>query len=114
MTPSSEISLALLISITSIVCTLINTISGTRRQQSQQMELEQKRQTDIEKNFVKINMKLDDFCEHLRELTVENIKKSEQLADVSNRLLIVSERVENLYKTTSDHESRLKRLETRG
>lgn len=66
---------------------------------------------DIEKNFVKINVKLDDFCDTTRKMMAENSEKTEQLKNVSEQLILITERVNMLYKYNDDHEARIKRLE---
>lgn len=111
MTPDTSISIALLISIISVVCTLINTFGGSKRQQEEQNEKEKNRQLDIEKNFVKINVKLDDFCETSKQLMNESNEKTEQLKKVSEQLVVVSERLNTLFRYKDDHETRIKDLE---
>lgn len=59
---------------------------------------------DIEKNFVKINVKLDDFCDTSKKLMEENKEKSNQLKHVTERLAIITERCDN-------HEKRITALE---
>ena len=66
---------------------------------------------DIEKNFVKINVKLDDFCDTTKKMMAENSEKTEQLKKVSEQMVLVTERVNTLYKYKDDHELRIKELE---
>ena len=66
---------------------------------------------EIEKNFVKINIKLDDFCDTSRQLMAENAKKTDELKEVSERLVQVTEKVNTLFKYKDDHENRIKGLE---
>ena len=66
---------------------------------------------DIEKNFVKINVKLDDFCDTTKKMMAENSEKTEQLKKVSEQMVLVTERVNTLYKYKDDHEARIKELE---
>ena len=111
MTPETSVSIALLISLTSLACTLINTFAGGKKRQEEQAEREKNRQMDIEKNFVKINVKLDDFCDTTKKIMAENSEKTEQLKNVSEQLILVTERVNTLYKYHDDHEKRIKELE---
>lgn len=113
MTPETSVSIALLISLTSLVCTLINTFAGGKKRQEEQAEREKNRQMDIEKNFVKINVKLDDFCDTSKKLMQENKEKTDQLRQVTERLAIISERCDTLFKYKDDHEKRLVALEKR-
>ena len=66
---------------------------------------------DVEKNFVKINVKLDDFCDTTKKMMAENGEKTEQLKKVSEQLILVTERVNTLFKYKDDHEMRIKELE---
>lgn len=111
MNTDTSISIALLISLTSLACTLINTFAGGKKRQEEQAEQEKNRQMEIEKNFVKINMKLDDFCDTTKKLMAENSEKAEQLKNVSEQIVLVKERVNTLFKYKDDHEARIKELE---
>lgn len=111
MNTDTSISIALLISLTSLACTLINTFAGGKKRQEEQAERENNRQMEIEKNFVKINMKLDDFCDTTKKLMAENGEKAEQLKNVSEQIVLVKERVNTLFKYKDDHETRIKELE---
>ncbi len=111
MTPEASVSIALLISLTSLACTLINTFAGGKKRQEEQAEREKNRQLDVEKNFVKINVKLDDFCDTTKKMMAENGEKTEQLKKVSEQLILVTERVNTLFKYKDDHEQRIKDLE---
>lgn len=111
MNPETSVSIALLISLTSLACTLINTFAGGKKRQEEQAEREKNRQMDIEKNFVKINLKLDDFCDTIKKMMAENSEKAEQLNNVSEQIVLVKERVNTLFKYNDDHEERIKGLE---
>lgn len=111
MTPEASVSIALLISLTSLACTLINTFAGGKKRREEQAEREKNRQMDIEKNFVKINVKLDDFCDTIKKMMAENGEKAEQLKNVSEQTVLVKERVNTLFKYKDDHEERIKGLE---
>lgn len=111
MTPEASVSIALLISLTSLACTLINTFAGGKKRQEEQAEQEKNRQLDVEKNFVKINVKLDDFCDTTKKMMADNGEKTEQLKKVSEQLILITERVNTLYKYKDNHEARLKELE---
>lgn len=111
MNPETSVSIALLISLTSLACTLINTFAGGKKRQEEQAEREKNRQMDIEKNFVKINVKLDEFYDTSKKMMAENGEKTEQLKKVSEQLVLVTERVKTLFKYNDDHESRIKELE---
>lgn len=111
MTAEASVSIALLISLTSLACTLINTFAGGKKRQEEQAEREKNRQLDVEKSFVKINVKLDDFCDTTKKMMADNGEKTEQLKRVSEQLILVTERVNTLFKYKDNHEARIKELE---
>lgn len=111
MNTETSVSIALLISLVSLACTLINTFAGGKKRQEEQIEREKNRQMDIEKNFVKINVKLDEFYDTSKKMMAENGEKTEQLKKVSEQLVLVTERVKTLFKYKDDHEERIKGLE---
>lgn len=107
----TTISITLLISLVSLACSIFNTFSGGKKDLKAQEEKESARQLDIEKNFVKINVKLDDFCDTSKQLMQENAKKTDELREVSERLVQVTEKVNTLFRYKDDHENRIKGLE---
>lgn len=111
VTAETSISIALLISIASIVCTVINTVSGGRKRAKEEIDRDNARQIDIEKNFVKVNVKLDDFCDTSRKFMDENRRNAAELKRVSEQLVSVSEKMNTLYGFYEDHENRIRKLE---
>lgn len=118
MTPDTTISITLLISIMSIVLAIISSVRAGRKDTQAEIDAEARRrneenarQMDIEKNFVKINVKLDDFCDTSKKLMQENKEKTDQLRQVTERLAIISERCDTLCKYNDDHEKRIIALE---
>ena len=120
MTPDTTISITLLISVISIMIAVVNSVRTGRKDTQAEIERETRRrneenarQMDIEKNFVKINVKLDDFCDTSKKLMQENKEKTDQLRQVAERLAIISERCDTLFKYKDDHEKRIIALEKR-
>ena len=120
MTPDTTISITLLISVISIMIAVVNSVRAGRKDSQAEIERETRRrneenarQMDIEKNFVKINVKLDDFCDTSKKLMQENKEKTDQLRQVTERLAIISERCDTLFKYNDDHEKRIVALEKR-
>jgi hypothetical protein len=107
----TTISVTLLISLISLGCSVFNTFSGGKKDLKAQEEKESARQLDIEKNFVKINVKLDDFCDTSKQMMEENAKKTDELKAVSEKLVLVTEKVNTLFKYKDNHEERIKDLE---
>lgn len=86
MTSEATISVALIISLVSIACTLYNTFSGSKKSQKEQMEQEVERRASMKEEFVKVNLKLDTFCRQLEELIRKLDKTDERLDDHEKRI----------------------------
>lgn len=108
MTSDMTISVALIFSIIAAVGTITSVISNVNKQR----EVEEQRRLDIEKNFVKINLKLDDFCDTTKTLMRNSERGNETMQELAKQMISHSERIETLFKCTKDHEERIKKLET--
>ena len=86
MTPNDTISIALLLSIASLDCTLINTFGGSRKRQKEEVEAEIERRASTKEEFVKINFKLDEFCRKLDEIVKRSDKTDERLDNHEKRI----------------------------
>ena len=86
MTSETTISVALIISLVSIACTLYNTFSGSKKSQKESMEQEIERRASMKEEFVKVNLKLDTFCRQLEELIRKLDKTDERLDDHEKRI----------------------------
>ena len=86
MNPNDTISIALLLSIASLVCTLINTFGGSKKRQKEEMEAEVERRATLKEEFVKVNLKLDTFCRQLDDMLKKLDKTDERLADHEKRI----------------------------
>lgn len=89
MTPNDSVSIALIISIVSLACTLISTLGGSKKRQKDDIESEIERRAQIKEEFVKVNFKLDEFCRRLDELA----KKYDVLEDHEKRITILENKV---------------------
>lgn len=118
LTGDSGISIALIISMTSIACTLYTVFSTSKRQKDMDdearkkaIEAEQQRQLDIEKNFVKINFKLDDFCDTTKKLLRNEEKNAEMIKDIRERLVKAEDAMTIHEKQLDNHEKRITKIE---
>lgn len=111
LTGNEGISMALLISIVSLICVMINTFGGSRKRHDEAIEAENKRQVEIEKQFVKVNLKLDNFCDTTKELMKQQEKETDVMQELSRQMVMCSERIETLFKYKDDHEHRISELE---
>lgn len=113
VTGNEGVSIALIISVVSLACVLINTFGGSRQRHKDAMEAEKRRDVEIEKQFVKINVKLDDFCDTTKELMKQNEKASDTTQELTKELIKMNERIETLFKYKDDHEQRINALENK-
>lgn len=86
MTPNDTVSIALVLSVASLVCTLISTYGGSRKRQKEEMEAEISRRADLKEEFVKVNFKLDEFCRRLDEAMKRFDKTDQRLEDHEKRI----------------------------
>lgn len=86
MTADSTISIALLLSVVSLACTMISTFGGSRKRQKEDMEAEIARRASMKEEFVKVNFKLDEFCRRLDEVMKRFDKTEERLENHEKRI----------------------------
>ncbi len=89
LTANDSVSIALIISIVSLACTLISTLGGSKKRQKDDMEAEIEKRAIVKEEFVKVNFKLDEFCRRLEELG----KKYDVLEDHEKRITILENKV---------------------
>lgn len=111
MVAESGISIALIISIASLLCTVINTLSSGKKVQRESYEADLQKQVNIERNFAQINVKLDDFCDTTKMILTENARQADQIDGVVRQLSLTDERIKTLFKYKDEHEDRIKALE---
>lgn len=89
ITANDSVSIALIISIVSLACTLISTLGGSKKRQKDDIEAEIERRAQMKEEFVKVNFKLDEFCRRLDELA----KKYDVLEDHEKRITLLENKV---------------------
>jgi uncharacterized membrane protein len=92
LTGSEGISIALIISIASIICTVYTTISSSRKRQKEDVEAEIERRATMKEEFVKVNLKLDTFCRQLEEIIRKYDKTDDRLDDHEKRITKLEKR----------------------
>lgn len=100
MTSDVTISLSLLFSIVSVVGVIVAIITSLKKNQ----EEEASKYLDIEKHFVKIDMKLDNFMDSTNRILKNQEKATDQIQELSERLIAHEKELEN-------HDQRLNKLE---
>lgn len=111
ITGNEGVSIALIISFVSLACVIISTLGGSRQRHKDALEAEKKRDVEIEKQFVKVNLKLDNFCDTTREMVKHNEKMTDETQELMKQLVLCSERIETLFRYKDDHEHRIADLE---
>jgi len=86
MTMNDSVSIALIISIVSLACTLISTFGGSKKRQKEDIEAEVERRASMKEEFVKVNFKLDEFCRRLDEIVKRYDKTDERLDNHEKRI----------------------------
>lgn len=111
MNLDTTVSISLLLSLVScagVIYTILTTArknqKGERKEEDSERNKEFEEKLNIEKNFVKINLKLDAFCEDVREILKNQEKSNDELRRVSDQLIKENAMIE-------DHERRIKALE---
>lgn len=92
MTPETSISVALIISIASIICTVYTTVTSSKKRQKEDVEAEIERRAQMKEEFVKVNLKLDTFCRSIEEMLRKLDKTDERLDDHEKRITKLEDR----------------------
>ena len=90
MTGNDTISIALILSIVSLACTLISTVGGSRKRIEEEIE----RRSQIKNEFVKVNYKLDEFCRRLDDMIKRFDKTEERLDNHEKRIAELEKKVD--------------------
>lgn len=107
LTPETTVSIALIFSVIAAIGTISTIVSTIKRDR----EAETNKQVEIEKNFVKINVKLDDMLETIRKISKNADENAERIKEMNGVLIQCSERIQTLFKRSDDHERRINDLE---
>lgn len=88
------VSVALIFSIIAAAGTIVTIFSTFNKQH----ENEEQRRLDVEKNFVKLNVKLDGFCDDMRKMVGQVESEQRKSNELLNRIIRLEERVNQLEK----------------
>lgn len=93
MTANTSISIALIISIASIICTVYTTVAGSKKRQKEDIEAEIERRASMKEEFVKVNLKLDTFCRQIDEMLRKLDKTDERIDNHEKRISSLEDKV---------------------
>ena len=102
-------SIALIFSVIAAIGTISSIVSTIKRDR----DAETNKQIEIERNFVKINVKLDDMLETIRKISKSSEDNAERIKEMNGVLIQCTERIQTLFKKADDHERRLNDLEAK-
>ena len=103
----ATVSLSLLFSIISTVGVIVTIFGVFERRRDKSSE----RDIETTKNFVQVNMKLDESCRNLSDIAKAMDKTSDILNSVQRHIIDVDNKLENHEKVLADHDERLDKLE---
>lgn len=109
MGAETTISLSLIFSIISMIGVLGNIIVSLRRE----TESNKQKEIQIEKHFVKIDVKLDEYINRMTTIANNTDKTSEKLDGISQEIAKTNERIGTLFRLHDEHEKRIANLEQR-
>lgn len=107
MSLNTTVSLSLIFSLIAM-CANIFAILGVSRSHIKE---NQEKDINIEKNFLKVNMKLDEFCRDLSDLVKKTDTSATQLIEMQKTLVSINNAIESHEKSLNDHEERLTNIE---
>lgn len=120
MTPNDTISITLLLSFASIVIALLGIANTYRKQHKEEVterekavEAENQRQLKMQENFVKVNVKLDSFCDTTKDIMKQSEKSGDAIAELTKQMIRNGEQLKTLFTRTEEHERRIADLEKR-
>lgn len=105
----TTVSLSLILSLISVVGVVVGIFGSYKRDN----ETERKKEVEIEKNFAKISVKLDEFARQLSEMLKRAEKSSDKMDEVSKEITKQNERISSLFHYKDEHERRLNEIEER-
>ena len=104
MGAETTVNLAFILSVISCVGVIYNIVHTSRKDNRNDTNSQMEEKLNIERNFVKINVKLDDFCETTKTILKNQDKSNDEIKELSQQIVKSNERIENLFE-------RVKRLE---
>ena len=109
MGADATISLSLIFSSISMIGVIANIFISFRRE-SEQNKL---KEVQIEKHFVQIDVKLDDFLNRMSDIAKNSEKSAERIDANLQEIIKSNERIGTLFRLHDEHEKRISSLEER-
>lgn len=103
----ATISVALIFSLIAVGSQLYSMWNNHKKNQ----EDEKQKAIDMEKNFMKMDVKLDNVIGSTQNILDKQEKQAIRIEQLSGEIIKSNERIATLFKYKDDHENRLQRLE---
>lgn len=118
MTPETQVSLALIflvltfiLNLTAIVISYKNRNDTKAEKREGNVEEDVRNKVENEKNFLKLNLKLDNFGGELKNLARNTDKTSDVLNQIQQHIIVVDSQINNHDRILEEHNQRLGNLE---
>lgn len=101
------ISIALIFSIISMIGVAVNIANTVKRN----TEINTQKELSIEKNFAKLEVKLDEFGRLISDISKRSEKNADRIDYISQEITKQNERISTLFHYHDDHERRIIEME---
>lgn len=101
------ISVALIFSLVAVASQIYSILNGQKKNREEEKE----KAIEVEKQFVRLNLKIDQFQKSTDSLLDKLEQHAIRMEQLSGEIIKCNERIETLFKYKDDHENRLLRLE---
>ena len=109
ITLDTSISVSLIFSVVSMIGVIVSMYATFHSRKDKKDE----KNIDIQKQFLTLNLKLDEFGRNLVTLTRTTEKNTDIINEIRNELVRHEEQFDDMDNTIKDHEQRLRELESR-
>ena len=107
MSTDTTLSISLVFAFIAMIGTVLNIVSTIKSNNKE----DQSQKIEFEKQFVRLNMKLDGMNINMTDLINRNDKNNLEIQEINKKLIIQNERIEYLFKDKENIESRLQDIE---
>ena len=107
MDTTTTVSLAVIFALAA----LVSQGYGIWTNHKKNVEQEEKKNIEIEKNFVKLDLKIDQYQKSTDTILERQEAHAVRMENLSGQIIKSNERIETLFRYKDDHELRLKTLE---
>ena len=107
MMPETTVSIALILSL--VACGYqVYQIWNTHRKNEEE---EQIKAIESEKNFLKLDIKLDNMNDNLHKLVNSDEFKTKQINEISESIVLIREQIKTVFNKVENHEQRIYQIE---